>query len=100
MTESGKPKPTWTVEWRGHPSGIPGWVHVFFKGDWAPKDSAAEGYHFAKRLEAATNESLFNNALLASRSTMAFGSRASGRVSARPIRAATSSRSPSSPRGH
>lgn len=58
------PTPTWNIEWRGDPSGFPRYVHVFFMNDSAPADGAEAGQELARALEHATNDGLFNNALL------------------------------------
>ena len=58
------PRPTWTVEWLGHPSGFPRSVHVFFRDDSVPSDGVAAAKELAERVSEATTEGLFKSAVL------------------------------------
>ena len=59
-------EPAWTFRWSGHPSGFPRSVHVFFRDDSAPTedDAVAWARELADRVQEATTEGQFNNAVL------------------------------------
>lgn len=59
------PDPDWKITWLGHPSGFPRYVRVTFLNDAEPRDARQAGLDLASRLQQATTEGLFNNAVLA-----------------------------------